>query len=294
MKRFAISLITSVLAFTAGLVTASSWSFKTKALETPAPVTVNVSQPCPPSEPKISAPVISYSVTPPLELNFGHNGLRLVPERVQLKSDSRSYDIDVSYPQILATPYTEGSANIARVNQQIKDTITKLYQWPLDSAKQLSYQQVTSGSRNTVNFTYHVSLATDSVLSLNFVGYGYNGGVNRQTQDSFSVNYDLTSGKQLRLDDLFKPGSKYLVFISNHCTDQISRRTGLEVKAEALKPASENFANWQITPSGVTFSFLTCQVIDCKEGDINVEISFDELKALLNDGLPGKFKITYP
>ena len=294
MKRFAISLITSVLAFTAGLVTASSWSLKSKAFETTAPVTVHVSQPCPPSEPKIAAPVISYSVTPPLELDFGHNGLRLVPERVQLKSDSQSYEIDVSFPQILATPYTQGAANIERVNQQIKDTVTKLYRWPLDPAKQLSYQQVTSGSRNTVNFTYHVGLATDSVLSLNFVGYGYNGGINRQIQNSFAVNYDLTSGKQLKLDELFKPGSKYLVFLSNHCTEQISRRTALEVKAEALKPANENFDNWQITPSGVTFYFHTCEVLDCKEGDVNVEITFEELQPMLKPGFPSQFKITYP
>ena len=292
MKRFALSLITSILAFTAGLVTASSWTSRSKGI-TADPLPVIVSQPCPPNEPQPPARVLSYSVTPPRELEFGNNGLKLVPELVQLKSESQSYDINVSYPQIIATPYTEGAANIAKVNKQIKDAATKLYQWPLDPATQ-SHIQTGSGIRNTVNFTYHVSLATDSVLSLNFVGYSYNGVLQRQTQNSFSINYDLTSGKLLKLADLFNPRSKYLEFLSSYSTDRLLQRTQLEVKAEALKPASENFDYWLITTSGVTFYFQTCQVLDCKEGDVNVEISFDEMKGLLNTGIPGKFNITYP
>lgn len=294
MKRFAISLITSVLAFTAGLVTASSWSSRSKTLEIAEPVTVNVSQPCPPNEPKVSTtPVLSYSVTPPRELDFGHNGLRLVPEQVKLKSESKSYDIDVSFPQILPTPYTD-TANIERVNQQIKDVATKLYKWPLDPGAQLSNSQVHSGIRNTVNFTYHVGLATDSVLSLNFVGYSYNGAASRQMQDGFSINYDLTSGKQLKLADLFKPHSKYLEFLSGHCLTEISKRTRFEVKTEALSPVTENFDDWQLTPSGISFYFKTCEVLPCSDGNVEVEISFDDLQLMLKPGIPSQFKITYP
>lgn len=293
MKRFVVSLMSSILAFTAGLITASSWNSKSKH-ETAEPVTVNVSRPCPSNQSPPPAPVTSYSVTPPRELEFGQNGLRLVPERVQLKSEIHGYDIDVSYPQILDTPYSAPGADIAKINQHIKDAATKLYQWPLNTANQSSHLQARSGIRNTVDFTYHVSLATDSALSLNFVGYSYNGEVNRQTQNSFSVNYDLTSGKQLKLAELFNPRSKYLDFLSSYCINEVSKRTRLEVKTEALKPATENFDNWKLTSSGISFSFETCEVAPCSEGEMNVEITFDEMKALLNPELPGKFKITYP
>lgn len=289
MKRFIVSLLTSILAFTAGLVTASSWSSRSMTA-IHEPVVVDVSTPCITFQPQPAAPVQSYTVTPAREIEFGQTGLKLVPERVLLKSESRNYDIDVTYPQILGTPSSDPN-KIDAVNQYLEASGTKLYQWPQSSSAKMSYTQLQSGSRHTVNFTYQVGLATDSFLSISFIGYGYNGVLNQQIQDSFSVNYDLTTGKQLKLADLFKPGSTYLEFISKYSTDEISRRTGLKGNAEALKPETENFNNWQLTPGGVTFYFKTCQVLDCKEGDLNVEIPYEKLHAVLNPEFPGKLNI---
>lgn len=283
MKRFFVSLISTILAFSAGLVTASSWNSKTVE-----PVTLNVSQPCPPNNPQPPAPVQSYSVTPPRELDFGQNGLRLVPERVKLESHSLGYDIDVSYPQILATPYTE-TTNIRKVNQQIKDTTTKLYQWPLSRAEQ---HLQAKGILNTVNFTYQIGLATDSFLSIHYIGYSHNGNAT-QVQDSFAVNYDLTSAKVLKLSDLFKPGSKYMELISRYSIDALSlnRRP---INSAALQPTAGNFKVWQITTQGISFNFPTCRVANCSEGELIVQIPYEELKPMLKPDLPGKFNITYP
>ncbi len=99
MKRFFVSLISTILAFTAGLVTASSWSNENSR---GTAVVVNAASPCPPElpQPSAPAPVLSYSSTPPAIFDFGQNGLRLAPERVKLESNTLGYDIDVSYPQI--------------------------------------------------------------------------------------------------------------------------------------------------------------------------------------------------
>lgn len=285
MKRFTLSLISTILAFTAGLVTASSWTSKSE----PVP-TVTVAEPCAPTPPPPAAPVQSFTVTPPREFDFGQKGLRLVPERVQLKSESLGYDIDVSYPQILATPYAD-ETKIRKVNQHLKDAATKLYQWPLNPAEQS--HSVRSGIRNTVNFTYHVGLATDSLLSISFIGYSYNGSNNHQLQDSFAANYDLTTGKHLKLSEIFKPGSKYLEFISRYCINELSRNDR-KLVLEELEPTAENFNEWQITSNGVTFNFHGCRIAHCAEGDLAVEISFDALQPMLNPGIPGKFNITYP
>jgi hypothetical protein len=288
MKRFFVSLISTILAFTAGLVTASSWTSESRLVE---PVTVNASQPCPPNQPPPPAPVLSYSATPPDEFNFGQNGLRLAPERVKLESRTLGYDIDVTYPQILATPYRETTTNIEKVNQQIKDTATKLYQWPLSREEQSTYLNSSRIIRNTVNFTYQVGLATNSFLSLSFIGYSFSGSDSNKLQDSFAVNYDLTSGKPLKLSDLFKPGSNYLAFISRYSIDALSKRG---VKPERLDPASGNFDVWQITTNGISFTFHTCKVAQCSEGELFVQIPYDELRPMLNPDIPGKFNITYP
>ena len=289
MKRFFVSLISTILAFTAGLVTASSWSADSRSVD---PIMVEAAPPCPPVQPPPPVPVQSYSATPPAEFDFGQNGLKVAPERVKLESNSLGYDIDVTYPQILATPYVD-EAPIRKINQHLKDSATQLYQWPLNPALQIRNAQAQSGIHNTVNFTYQVGLATDSLLSVHFIGYSYNGSAGSQPQDSFAVNYDLTTGKQLKLSDIFKPRSNYLEFISRHCIDDLRRR-GAPPRLESLGAAADNFKIWQITSNGITFTFHPCQITGCEEGELSMQISFEELEPMLNPGIPGKFKITYP
>lgn len=292
MKRFTVSLISSILAFTAGLVTASSWTSDSDKGKVEL-VSAKVMEPCVPAPPQPAAPVKSYTVTPPQGIDFGQNGLRLVPERVQMKSESLGYDIDVSYPQILGTPATHPT-NVRKVNQHLKASVTKLYQWPLNPAEAQETFEARSGIRDTVNFTYQVSLATDSLLSVDFIGYSYDGRKRGHLQQSFSTNYDLTSGKHLNLSDLFKPGSKYLEFISRYCIDALSTRTRERLNSEGLAPAAENFKRWQITPYGITFNFEACKVVECSAGEQTLTVSFSELKPLLKPDIPGRFQITYP
>ena len=290
MKRFVVSLISTILAFTAGLVTASSWTSESKTGE---PVVINTAQPCPPFKSEAKVPLESYSVTPPREFDFGQNGLRLVPERVKMESNRLNYDIDVSFPQIL-TPHDETS-NIRKINQLIKDTTTKLYQWPINRASERIGHIQGEDVRDTVNFTYQVGLATDSFLGLHFIGYSYNGDIAHQVQDSFTLNFDLTNGKQMQLSDLFKPGSKYLEFISRYTIADLSRiKSDREAYEDSLQPLSKNFDVWQITTTGITFNFHSCRVADCSEGELIVQIPFSDLKPMLKSDIPGRFYITYP
>lgn len=295
MRRFVVSLLSSVLAFTAGLVTAASWGSNARA--THEPVTIKIQEPCAPTPPQPPAPVQSFTVTPPHEFDFGQKGLKLVPERVQMKSESAGYDIDVSYPQIVGTPGAD-MASIWKINRHLKEEATQLYKWPLKSSEtpRRSFE-ARSGTRDTVNFTYHVALATDFFLGINFIGYSYDGVTQSQLKDSFTLNYDLKSGKNLKLSEIFKPGSNYLDFISRYCVDEISRHfsgTSARVASYALIPLPQNFEAWQISANGLTFNFYACKVVDCSEGDQSVTIPWDDLKPMLNPGIPGKFEITYP
>jgi len=290
MKRFALSLISSFLAFTAGLVTASSWNGTRRAVAI-EPVVV---ERCPPGQQQVQAPVPPIMTeAPDREYPFAQGHLRLVPERVQLKSESMFYDIDVKYPQIVGgdTP------GIRKINQHMKGLATQKYQWPLNVSKEAvrQGQEMLPGTFNSVNLDYEVSVATDSFLSIFFMGYSYGVGAAHAVQESEAVNYDLTSGRQLNLSDLFKPGAKYLKFISDYCTEELTRGIeGAEPFQGALAPVAKNFESWHITTSGISFNFDACKVFPCAEGEQAVEIPFGELEPLLNPGIPGKFKITYP
>ena len=290
MKRFFGSLIATILAFTAGLVTASSWASERK----PTYFINNVEELCkshtPEPPPPPPAPVLSYSSTPPDAFDFGQNGLRLVPERVKLESNTLGYDIDVSYPQIFAVPHLE-TTNIRKVNQHIKDMATKLYQWPLSREEQSTYLNGRRAIRNTVNFSYQVGLATDSFLAIHFIGYGFSGSDSNKLQDSFALNYDLTSGKLLKLADIFRPGSNYLAFISRYSINELSKRG---IQPQGLNPAPGNFDVWEINTNGISFTFHACKVALCSEGELFVQIPYEELQPMLNANIPGKFNITYP
>ena len=292
MKRFTLNLLATFLAFAAGLATATSWNSRRAA--NAELLTVNLRRNCPP--PQVQMPVqTTPAVTvdsAPAEFVFGQGRLKLVPEQVLLKSESRRYDIDVKYPQISG----EDNPFIQRVNDNLKQIATDKYKWPLNQSKEeiAVTREYHPGLFNTVTVTYEIGLATESFLSIHFLGYSVAAGAARSIQQSSTVNYDLTSGRLLKLSDIFKPGSKYLEILSLYCNDDLSRNTGRAPSAWAMTPRAENFETWHITSNGITFSFDSCRVFDCAEGDQTVEIPFTELKGVLSPGIPGKFKITYP
>src|SRR5262245_21873915 len=101
MKRFAVSLISSILAFTAGIFTVSSWhSNKNRAAV--EPVIVNAA-PCPPVI-NVPAPVnASTTINPPRELDFAQGRMKVVSEQVKLDSERLHYNVNVNYPQIVGS-----------------------------------------------------------------------------------------------------------------------------------------------------------------------------------------------
>ena len=101
----------------------------------------------------------------------------------------------------------------------------------------------------------------------------------------------------MKLSDIFRRGSEYLPFISRYSIDELSLSSGANADSlskSALAPAAENFENWHLTSNGIVFNFDGCKILDCDAGDRTVDIPFSEMKPLLNPGIPGKFKITYP
>ena len=286
MKRFAVSLIASILAFTAGIFTASSWnSNKHRAGET-----VVVNAPCPPGVNVSPTVNVTGNVTPPHEVDFAEGRMKVVTEQVKLSSERLRYNVDVNYPQIVGSD----ALPIRSVNQSLSTAANKLYQWALDPVKfSLPDNGVGVPVYNTVNFTYEVNLATETFLSVNFRGYSYGRGNEFPEQRFFAVNYDLKTAKQLKLTDIFRPGSKYLQVIADYITVELSRRPS-PIIGGSIAPTASNFGSWYITPNGITFYFEPCKIMSCSEGEQTVQIPFDEVREFLNPGVPGRFQITYP
>ena len=275
MNRIAIYVTSSLLAFTCGIITSALLAGRHVPAENASPRAEVVAIPTTPPTPEAEV-----TPTPELEVVFGSRGLKLVPEEVRLVSDRRHYEINVTYPQV------DGSdgLHIRRLNQRIRELTTREYQWPLNlSEKDLRdslrmHPEVT----NTVDINYDVTSATDSMVSIYFGEYSYGIGAAHAVQRSLVVNYDFASGKELKLSDLFAPGSKYREFISQYCKDEIKLNDGLEPFADALEPGSGNFESWNATPTGIRFNFDACSIAGCSSGQFEVEVPYSDLKSMLS------------
>ena len=267
MKRIAINLSISLLTFGCGFLVASVWNQSDKVNTEQANVTESFATPAPSAVPVITP-------TPDREVVFGHGRLRIVDEEVRLKSERLQYEIDVTFPQIVGSK----KRHIRKLNQRIEQLVTKQYQWLLHPSKEdlQYYQRNHPEVFNSFDVDYEVNLASDSVLSICFNGYVYSIGAAHGSQISFVINYDLASGKELKLAPLFKPGSKYLEFISRYCTDELSLYPGWALEL------TEDPESWNITRNGLRFTFDHCKFFACSEGSKAVEIPFTALKEILN------------
>jgi hypothetical protein len=225
----------------------------------------------------------SVSVPPPVappdrEVVFGEGRLRTVIHEVQLKNQRLQYSIDVSYPQILGSE----DLHIRKLNQRIKELATEQYQWPLSPSRTdlRYYREKWPDAFNTVDVDYEVRSATDSFLSIYFVGYSYGIGAAHSVQSSFVMNYDLTLRKELKLSDIFHGRSNYLEYISRYCLNELSRKSEF-LFMEALVPRARNFQSWNIEREGIRFNFDACTVFGCADGEQTVVIPFVDLKPLL-------------
>lgn len=275
MKRKLACVLTSLLAFNFGITASALWAGHAPGTEKAA------SRPEVPVVPAIPVPADTDVTAPDAEIVFGGGQLKLVAEEVQLKSRSLQYDLNIRYPQIVGSD----ARHIRRLNQRIKELAEKQYQWMLYPSKEdlLYYRQKHPEAFNELEINYEVTLATDSILSIYFVGYSYGIGAATSVQYSFTVNYDLVSEKELKLSDLFKPRSGYLGFVSHYSTDQLAKHEYGDFLFRAnLAPEAANFDSWNVTRNGIRFNFDECEAFGCAAGEQTVEIPVTNLKFMLS------------
>jgi hypothetical protein len=152
------------------------------------------------------------------------------------------------------------------------------------------------GSDLSVN--YVVALAQDDLVSVQFdVGSYYQGAAHPNSYTEV-VNFDLKNGKQLKLADLFKPGSKFLQTLAAYCIADLKKQQAGD-KGKALLdseiengagPAAKNYQSWKIMRKGLGINFDAYQVGPYAAGPQHVLVPWANLKDLINpEGPVGQF-----
>ncbi|NLY42899.1 MAG: DUF3298 and DUF4163 domain-containing protein [Clostridiaceae bacterium] len=112
-------------------------------------------------------------------------------------------------------PFVYGIINLI-AQQRINQTI---YNKVLEMINQLQYMDIPT----YVSMSYELKTNEKNVLSLSLIGLGDFRGAHPVTLVK-SLNFDVNTGKNYTLIDLFKPGSNYVQVLSDMVAQQIKQR----------------------------------------------------------------------
>jgi hypothetical protein len=122
-----------------------------------------------------------------------------------------------------------------------------------------------------------------NLVSLKFQIMIYIEGTAYPGTHSRTVTYNLEAGADVRLEQLFLPGSDYLATIANYCIAQLSTRNiGFESFSSGAQPVPENYGNWNITSDGLLITFDEYQVAAYAAGPQEVVVPYAELKSVID------------
>jgi hypothetical protein len=149
------------------------------------------------------------------------SGWRVAPKVVE----NRKVGARASYPQIVAGAGSQLSPAAAHFNQRLEEKVRKQVR---DFAEDME------GEKNLYFHTdYNVLTASDDLVSVELAYDSYAGGAHPESSYD-AVTYDLRADREVKLEDVFKPGSGYEKAVADYCLKDINKRAGL-MEAENAK-----------------------------------------------------------
>ncbi|MDX6290104.1 MAG: hypothetical protein QOH42_1903 [Blastocatellia bacterium] len=176
------------------------------------------------------------------------NRLQITPKTIA----NRKTGVGVSYPQIT------GGGSLSAGAQSFNRRILALVQEAIKGFAPID-------GRGSFETNYNVLLGTDSLISIEMTEY-YDGGGAHPNNRFWSLTYDLSGNKELKLEDLFNPNSDYKTAIANYVVADIDRRAAAleqeSARSEGRKPKERDeplvsteqlseLSGWGMTPKGL-------------------------------------------
>jgi hypothetical protein len=212
---------------------------------------------------------------------------REIKEAVKAKKATLSAE----YPEL------SGGENVAGFNQLAKARVMRsLRAFKKDlagvTAEDISRMRETG---NYIDIGYDVEYADEGLISVNFGEDTYTGGAH-PNHNAFTITYDLKAARELKLADLFKPGSKYLATIADYAIRDLKERQDPEsgenyglaqdIFEDGAKPTADNYRNWNITKKGLLITFPPYQVGAYAFGRQTVIVPYSQLKDIARPDSP--------
>lgn len=248
----------------------------------------------------IGAEAISSHDSAPAEQSFNQTtmqitdsvmqDIKITEQKIHETNKDLSYVIGATYPQIKGSTLSSAAQSfnqaVAQLTQQQIEQFKKYVIADQPHMKTLPPEI----RKNSLNIGYELNIMkvnNQMLASLRLAIEGYQAGRAHPYHKYDVLNFNLMTGKLITLDELFKPNSKYLTFISNFCRQKLGEK--LQDKwmlNDGTKPIGKNFKIWNLDANGLRFTFEEYQVAPYVEGSQEVVIPFVELKDLLAPTAP--------
>lgn len=223
-------------------------------------------------------------------INFSGD-VDVVAKSIKENNKKLMYEIGAQYPQLTGG----NNPNFEKFNQAVRALVMKTVAgFKKNMAPEDGEEPRPEGSMGSdLGVGYTIALAQDDLISVQFDIGSYYQGAAHPNSITEVVNYDLKNGKQLKLADLFKPGSKYLQTLSTYCIAELkkqSKEKGVELFEDQIKegaaPTAKNYESWTITKRGIGINFDAYQVGPYAAGPQFVMVPYSALKDLINPDGP--------
>lgn len=163
----------------------------------------------------------------------------------------------------------------AEFKQKVQDNESTLKSLPKELAKGNNNLQVDYDSST-------VESGDNYIVSIRFSVSGMIVGMAHPYHYYRVFNYNLDTGEQLELNQLFNPDADYLAVLSNYTRGELEKRlSDKEMVAEGTSPKPENFKNWSVKPNGLLITFDETQVAPYVEGAQTVLVPYSVLKPII-------------
>lgn len=197
------------------------------------------------------------------------------------------YSVMAQYP-VIKGAHNKGAEAVLNENV-VKWILERTTQFRQDLTAVDPAETASLPGDNRISITYAVKVKTDHVLGLSWDVYQEYMGSAHPSEVLLPMMYNLDTGSQIMLADLFKPGSDYLKRLSQFCTQQLTASfagSGYPLFEDGLKPTPQNFANFLIRPEGLYFLFNPYQVAPYVAGMQEVVVPYAMVADILQPGGP--------
>lgn len=211
-------------------------------------------------------------------------GARFVNKVSAETNKPKMFEIKTEYPELSGVD----AATAANFNRLVKNLVTRetgefRKNMMAQTAEDIKFAKE-RGVNNYLEINYIVEFADDRLISISFMNSTYEGGAHPNSH-SQTINFDLQTGREIKLSDLFKPNSNYLKAISDYSIKALKKKTGEmsddEWIATGAGAKAENFDSWNIKRTGILINFDPYQVAAYAAGPQDVFIPFEILKNIL-------------